>query len=84
MGRLTIPLLFSGPARIKKAKMDDLIFLLSFVPPHYHAFYQQLQAEGVSRDDSFRESGDSESDQSDECTDNDSVCEESDSDSEEY
>ena len=77
MGRLTIPPLFSGPARIKKPKMDDLMFLMSFVPPHYHAFYQQLQAEAVSQSDNDRESGDSDSDQSDECTGSDSDSKES-------
>ena len=52
--------------------MDDLIFLSSFVPPHYHAFYQELQI------DSDRESEDSEGDQSE-----DSDCDQSDKDSEE-
>ena len=43
MGRLTISPLYSGPRQIKKAKMDDLISLLSFVPPAYHDFYKDQQ-----------------------------------------
>ena len=37
---------YSGPRQIKQAKMDDLISLLSFVPPAYHDFYKDLEKAG--------------------------------------
>ena len=46
MGRLTISPLYSGPRQIKKAKMDAVISLLSFVPPAYHDFYKDLEKAG--------------------------------------
>ena len=63
MGRLTISPLYSGPRQIKQAKLDDLISLLSFVPPAYHDFYKDLEKAGRSSADSEDED---ESEQSDE------------------
>ena len=43
MDRVTLQPLFTGPHTIKKAKMDNLLALLAYVPPAYHGFYQTLQ-----------------------------------------
>lgn len=33
----------TGPLPLKKVKMDDLMSLLAYIPPHYHEFYKALQ-----------------------------------------
>ena len=66
MGRVRLQPLFTGPRAIKKAKMDDLLALLAYVPPAYHSFYQSLQSTASSG--------------SLEDTDNDSECDEESSD----
>ena len=44
MGKIKLPLLYAASRKIKKAKLTDLIDLLSFVPPIYHDFYKQLNS----------------------------------------
>ena len=52
--KLTLPLLYATPRKIKEAKLTDLIELLAFVPPIFHDFHRQLN--GSEEADSETES----------------------------
>ena len=57
--------------KLKQDKMNDLMFLLAYIPPHYHDFYKQLQAPSVGDEDSGDENNGSDR-ESDEESDSDS------------
>ena len=50
MGRVTLPPLYTQSRPIKKAKLDDLMALLSYIPPVYHSFYESLQDDEAGTD----------------------------------
>ena len=50
LGRVSLPRLYTGARQIKSAKKTDLLFLLCFVPPVYHAFYNDLVSQGSNED----------------------------------
>ena len=54
---------YMSPRSIKSAKKKDLLELLNFVPPIYHAFYQDLVSEGTEDDEDESEHEDSESEE---------------------
>lgn len=36
---------YKEPVKIKKAKLDDVMILLGYIPPIYHKFYKNLKYE---------------------------------------
>lgn len=62
MGHIVPKKLYMSPRSIKSAK-KDLLELLNFVPPIYHAFYQDLVSEGTEDDEDESEHEDSESEE---------------------
>ena len=48
LGKIKLPYLYVTPRRIKKAKLDDLMELLIYVPPIHHGFFQHLVGTGDS------------------------------------
>ena len=36
IGRVRMPELYDGPLKLKKENMNDLMLLLTYIPPHYH------------------------------------------------
>ena len=42
LGKIKLPYLYARSRKFKKAKLDDLMELLSYVPPVHHDFFKQL------------------------------------------
>lgn len=40
--KVELPQLYNGPRPITKAKKKDMLDLLLFIPPVYHAYFQEL------------------------------------------
>ena len=59
LGKIKLPHLYATSRKIKKAKLDDLMELLSYVPPVHHDFFKQL----VGTDDSEVEESESEAEE---------------------
>ena len=65
-GKIKLPHLYATSRKIKKAKLDDLMQLLSYVPPIHHDFFQQLVGKELdidSSDSSEAEESESESEE---------------------
>ena len=64
MGHIVPKKLYMSLRSIKSAKKKEILELLNFIPPIYHAFYQDLVSKGTEDDDES-EHEDSENEPSD-------------------
>ena len=62
--RIQLPSLYESAREISKAKFDDLMQLLSYVPPVHHRFYHLLKPKEVQAITSGNETGGEETEDS--------------------